>query len=44
MELPPKLIAKVMAGFVLMVVLAATVFLFTFGGLVYLAWHVAGGQ
>ena len=44
MQLPPKLIAKAMAGFVLMVVLAATVALFTFGLLLYSAWHIAGGQ
>lgn len=44
MELPAKLIAKVIAGFVLMVVLAATVALFTFGVMIYAAWHIAGGQ
>ena len=44
MELPPKLILQAMAGFVVMVVLVATVGSATLGLLLYSAWHLAGGQ
>jgi hypothetical protein len=44
MELPPKLILRVVARVVVMVVLAATLALSTLGLLLYSAWHVMGGH